>query len=157
MIVDQRGTGDSGRGARALDEYAATARTKLGARRPFLTTAETARDLEDLRVALGVEKLTLLGVSYGTKVAGEYARRFPAHRRAVVLDSPVPVEGSTRSTSCARSARRACCARSASRGSATATVTDPDGTRSPPPPRACSAGAARPARGTPRPREHRAA
>ncbi len=33
----------------------------------------------------------MLGVSYGTKVAGEYARRFPERTAAVVLDSPVGV------------------------------------------------------------------
>src|SRR5258705_373224 len=49
-------------------------------------------DLEDLRAALGADKLTLLGVSYGTKVAGEYARRFPQHTAGLVLDSPVSVE-----------------------------------------------------------------
>ena len=79
---------------------------RLGARRAFLNTPETARDLEDLRVALGVDKLTLFGVSYGAKVAAEYARRYPAadggassstrRRRST---------GSTASASCARSAR----------------------------------------------------
>ena len=69
----------------------ATAPTSCGAKRPFLTTVETARDLEDLRVALGADKLTLLGVSYGTMVAREYMRRFPDRTAAVILDSPVPV------------------------------------------------------------------
>ena len=65
---------------------------KLGDKRPFLNTTETALDLEDLRAKLGVDKLTLLGVSYGTKVAGEYVRRFPQHTAGVVLDSPVSVD-----------------------------------------------------------------
>ena len=69
------------------------ARTKLGDRRAFFNTPETAHDLENLRVALGVDKLTLLGVSYGAKVAGEYARRYPASTAALVLDSPTPVDG----------------------------------------------------------------
>ena len=64
----------------ARDDVAACA-AKLGDRRAFFNTPETAKDLEDLRVALGVDKLTLLGVSYGAKVAGEYARRYPAHDR----------------------------------------------------------------------------
>src|SRR6185503_4242630 len=66
---------------------------KLGEKRAFLSTAETAKDLEDLRVGLGVEQLTPIGVSYGAVVAAEYARRFPAHTAAVVLDSPAPVDG----------------------------------------------------------------
>ena len=44
-------------------------------------------------MALGVEKLTLLGVSYGAKVAGEYARRYPAQTAGLILDSPAPVDG----------------------------------------------------------------
>ena len=82
-------------GRRQLRERARSAAAcarKLGDKRPFLTTAETARDLDDLRAALGLEKITPLGVSYGTKVAGEYARRFPDHTASVILDSPVGVE-----------------------------------------------------------------
>jgi pimeloyl-ACP methyl ester carboxylesterase len=97
VFVDQRGTGRSGAtfcdlGGGAAAAVAACA-TKLGPKRQFLNTTETALDLENLRQALGVDKLTLLGVSYGTKVAGEYARRFPQHTAAVVLDSPVSVDG----------------------------------------------------------------
>ena len=95
MTVDQRGTGASGAVACELgDDADATAcATALGNRRRFYTTPETAHDLENLRVALGVEKLTLLGVSYGAKVAGEYARRYPAHTAGLILDSPAPVDG----------------------------------------------------------------
>ena len=39
------------------------------------------------------DKLTLFGVSYGAKVAAEYARRYPDRTAALVLDSPVPVDG----------------------------------------------------------------
>ncbi|WP_028061439.1 alpha/beta hydrolase [Candidatus Solirubrobacter pratensis] len=94
VFVDQRGTGDSGATkCKAIDTPArvAACAAKLGDKRPFLNTTETALDLEDLRVALGVDKLTLLAVSYGTKVAGEYARRFPQHTAGLILDSPVPV------------------------------------------------------------------
>ena len=75
------------------DADATACATALGNRRRFYTTPETAHDLENLRVALGVEKLTLLGVSYGAKVAGEYARRYPAHTARLILDSPAPVDG----------------------------------------------------------------
>lgn len=94
VLVDQRGTGRSGEtdclSALAEGEKLGEGCAKrLGDRRAFLTTKETARDLDDLRVALGVDKIIPLGVSYGTKVAGEYARRFPERTAAVVLDSPV--------------------------------------------------------------------
>jgi pimeloyl-ACP methyl ester carboxylesterase len=92
VMVDQRGTGRSGAvdcdSARSIQGCA----KKLGKKRAFLTTVETARDLDDLRAALGLEKITPLGVSYGTKVAGEYARRFPDRTASVILDSAVGVE-----------------------------------------------------------------
>ncbi len=92
VLLDQRGSGESG----AVDCFAdslAECAARLGDRRGFYNTAETAHDVENLRVALGVDKLTVLGVSYGTKVAAEYARRYPERTAAVVLDSPVPVDG----------------------------------------------------------------
>jgi pimeloyl-ACP methyl ester carboxylesterase len=95
VTVDQRGTGDSG----AIDcdvervRDVAGCAAKVGDKRAYWSTPETAKDLEDLRRALGVDKLTLLGVSYGAKVASEYARRYPASTAALVLDSPAPVDG----------------------------------------------------------------
>jgi pimeloyl-ACP methyl ester carboxylesterase len=41
------------------------------------TTVESAADLEDLRKALGAEKLTLWGISYGTHLALATARSYP--------------------------------------------------------------------------------
>ena len=35
----------------------------------------------------------MLGISYGAKVAGEYARRYPAQTAGLILDSPAPVDG----------------------------------------------------------------
>ena len=95
VTVDQRGTGGSGAVSCKLDDDgdATACANALGGRRPFYNTPETAHDLENLRVALGVDKLTLLGVSYGAKVAGEYARRYPAHTAGLILDSPAPVDG----------------------------------------------------------------
>jgi len=92
VLLDQRGTGDSGAVDCFTDSLAECA-ARLGDRRAFFNTAETAHDVENLRAALGVDKITVLGVSYGTKVAAEYARRYPERTAAVVLDSPVPVDG----------------------------------------------------------------
>ena len=51
------------------------------------------QDIEALRQAGGYEKLVLYGTSYGTKVALDYAERYPEHVEALVLDSVVPPEG----------------------------------------------------------------
>jgi pimeloyl-ACP methyl ester carboxylesterase len=56
----------------------------------FYTTTDAIRDLEALRLALGGPALDLIGVSYGTRVAQQYARRYPAAVRSIVLDSAVP-------------------------------------------------------------------
>ena len=50
-------------------------------------------DIEAIRQAGGYEKLVLYGTSYGTKVALEYAERYPQHVEALVLDSVVPAGG----------------------------------------------------------------
>jgi pimeloyl-ACP methyl ester carboxylesterase len=95
VAVDQRGTGASGAVSCELDDDldATACANALGERRPYYNTPQTSHDLERLRTALGVDKLTLLGVSYGAKVAGDYARRYPAHTAALILDSPTPVDG----------------------------------------------------------------
>jgi pimeloyl-ACP methyl ester carboxylesterase len=102
LLVDPRGTGlsdptgcvvtalpGSARGRR----QAAACAARLGPRRATLTSEEDARDLEDVRAALGIPSLTVLGVSSGTRVAAEYVRRFPASTDHVVLDSPVAFDG----------------------------------------------------------------
>jgi pimeloyl-ACP methyl ester carboxylesterase len=49
-------------------------------------TREVARDLDVLRSALGDEKLTYLGFSYGTRIGSTYAEDFPKNVRALILD-----------------------------------------------------------------------
>jgi pimeloyl-ACP methyl ester carboxylesterase len=66
---------------------------QLGARRGLFTTATVVEDLEALRAESGYEKLVLVGVSYGTKVALDYAARHPDRVEALVLDSVVLPEG----------------------------------------------------------------
>jgi len=113
LLVDQRGTG----GSNALDceshgEPAPTgnAPADAGAARAaalarlreclhkveahaapeHYATSDAVQDLEDLRQALGGPPLDLIGVSYGTRMAQQYARAYPHSVRAIVLDSPVP-------------------------------------------------------------------
>ncbi len=56
----------------------------------FYGTADHIRDLELLRTTIGVEQLNLAGISYGTRVAQQYAARYPKHTRTVTLDSIAP-------------------------------------------------------------------
>jgi pimeloyl-ACP methyl ester carboxylesterase len=52
-------------------------------------TVATARDMEQLRQALGDDELTYLGYSYGTTLGSTYAELFPDKVRALVLDAAV--------------------------------------------------------------------
>ena len=56
---------------------------------PFVGTANVARDLEAIRLALGDEPLNYVGFSYGTQIGQEYAALFPTHIRSMVLDGVV--------------------------------------------------------------------
>ncbi|MEU9014449.1 alpha/beta hydrolase [Streptomyces sp. NPDC048479] len=53
------------------------------------TSLNNARDLEVLRAALGEQKLTFMGASYGTYFGALYATLFPSHVRRMVFDSAV--------------------------------------------------------------------
>jgi pimeloyl-ACP methyl ester carboxylesterase len=54
-----------------------------------VSTADTARDMDLLRQAVGAPDLTYLGVSYGTFLGAVYANMFPDKVRAMVLDGNV--------------------------------------------------------------------
>ncbi|MCD4532702.1 alpha/beta hydrolase [Nocardioides sp. cx-169] len=56
-----------------------------------VTTAETARDMDVLRAALGEASLYYLGASYGTKLGATYAELFPDRVGRFVLDGAVDV------------------------------------------------------------------
>jgi pimeloyl-ACP methyl ester carboxylesterase len=51
------------------------------------SSAESAADINDIRAALGYEKLNLLGISYGTRLGLTVMRDFPGIVRSAVLDS----------------------------------------------------------------------
>lgn len=55
-------------------------------------TREIAADIEDLRIALGIEQYNLLTISYSTKIAQVLMRDYPKGIRSVVMDSPLPLE-----------------------------------------------------------------
>lgn len=50
-------------------------------------TMSVVRDMEALRAALGEERISFYGASYGTMLGARYAERYPHRVRAVVLDS----------------------------------------------------------------------
>ncbi|WP_371097020.1 alpha/beta hydrolase [Streptomyces sanglieri] len=52
-----------------------------------LTTANEVRDVDRFRQALGEEKLSAWGISYGTYVGAVYAQKYPQHTDRWVLDS----------------------------------------------------------------------
>ncbi len=76
----------------AAREFAKRCAETLGAEADLrhYGTSEHVDDIEAVRVAIGAAKIDLIGISYGTRVAQQYAARYPAATRAVVLDSVVP-------------------------------------------------------------------
>ncbi|MGA6167550.1 alpha/beta hydrolase [Amycolatopsis magusensis] len=58
-----------------------------GPRLPFITTANTARDMERIREALGEPKISYFGGSYGSYLGAVYATLFPDRTDRFVLDS----------------------------------------------------------------------
>ncbi|WKK61343.1 alpha/beta fold hydrolase [Corynebacterium sp. P3-F1] len=52
-----------------------------------LTTENNARDWETVRRALGYDKISIMGLSYGTYLGSAYATMYPQHTEKVVLDS----------------------------------------------------------------------
>lgn len=110
VFVDQRGTGRSG----ALDCAFASPDAGLAEQlRPSFDDADVRRcvqtlsadhdlrlygtdlaveDLDEVRDALGYEKVNLWGASYGTRVGLVYMRRFPQRVRTAILDGLAPLE-----------------------------------------------------------------
>src|SRR5688572_24713674 len=108
VLVDQRGTG----GSAALDcpfygppdslqsflghfmpvDAVRRCREMFAAERDLTqyTTTVAAQDLDDVRAALGAERINLSGGSYGTRASQEYMRRFPNRVRSATLFGLVP-------------------------------------------------------------------
>ncbi|HEU4978962.1 MAG TPA: alpha/beta hydrolase, partial [Solirubrobacteraceae bacterium] len=97
LVVDQRGTGASDPIAcpqiEADETWSAAAVTacaqQLGPAGAFYSTDASVGDLETVRHMLAIPALTVYGVSYGTKVAVDYARAHPKAVDGLVLDSPI--------------------------------------------------------------------
>jgi pimeloyl-ACP methyl ester carboxylesterase len=70
----------------AARKLANTCEARSAALLPHLSSSATVDDMDAIRIALGEEKLTYLGFSYGTYLGALYADRYPTHIRALVLD-----------------------------------------------------------------------
>ena len=73
-------------------EFAAGCAERSGHLLPHLSTMSTARDMDLLRAALGEEKISYLGNSYGAALGAVYATLFPERVRAMALDGAVRSE-----------------------------------------------------------------
>lgn len=109
VLADQRGTGGSGAlRCPAIEVYdrqrpaqptypadmvkdCATALSKAHDLTQY-TTAASARDIDQIRKALGYEQFSLFALSYGTTLALRYTTDFGAHVQSAVLLGPVPAD-----------------------------------------------------------------
>ncbi len=73
--------------------YAADCQKRYGWLLPYLTTADSARDMNSIRAALGVPTISYFAYSYGTYLGQVYATLFPHRLRRMVLDSVVDPTG----------------------------------------------------------------
>jgi len=104
LLIDQRGTGESATmdcefdddiidGEYSMEltvEYTGRCLDELPYDPRFFTTSVAVTDMEAVREALGYPSLNLYGVSYGTRVAQHFARRYPDSTRTVIIDGVVP-------------------------------------------------------------------
>ena len=105
IVMDQRGTGRSMQGLACespedvdfqiaaderLRELLERCLAEIERDPRFYTTSLAVRDLEALRAAYGIGSWNLYGVSYGTRVAQHYIRRYPDRVRTAILDGSVP-------------------------------------------------------------------
>ncbi|WP_165960728.1 alpha/beta hydrolase [Actinocrispum wychmicini] len=68
-------------------DYADGCGTNSGSEIPYLTTANTAKDIDKIREAIGESKINYYGVSYGTYLGTVYAQLFPDKVNRMLLDS----------------------------------------------------------------------
>ena len=76
-------------GIEADKNFAAGCQQRSGKILPFVDTISAAKDMDEIRAALGDSKLTYLGFSYGSYLGEMYAHLFPTHVRALALDGVI--------------------------------------------------------------------
>ncbi|MBF6059895.1 alpha/beta fold hydrolase [Nocardia terpenica] len=103
LLIDPRGTGVSSPlncgvgndefqyGTREQQiEAVGRCGAQLGPRAAGYTSAATVDDFDAVRERLGIRKLVLYGISYGTYLLPVYAQRHPEHVRSIVLSGAYP-------------------------------------------------------------------
>lgn len=88
-LSDAVASGELGAFSDELRGWQERCRAAHGARLDHLGADAVADDLDTIRARLGLEELDGFAVSYGTRLAGQYASRHGEHVRAFVLDSTV--------------------------------------------------------------------
>jgi pimeloyl-ACP methyl ester carboxylesterase len=75
-------------------EFASSCMTRSSDFLPYVSTIDTASDIDVLRRALNEEQISYMGFSYGTSLGATWATLFPETVRAAVLDAAVdPTRG----------------------------------------------------------------
>lgn len=100
VLIDQRGTGASQpllcgalqKGRIPLQLATAECANQLGPRAAGFTSAESAADIEAVRLALGLQNVVLYGDSYGTLLEQAYAVRYGANLDGLILSSAYPAD-----------------------------------------------------------------
>lgn len=109
VLVDQRGTGKSNslkcpstaetieptsddfdveKMKKELDACMAT----FDADPKLYTTSQAVHDLDQVRQALDYQKVNLMGVSYGSRMAMAYLRQYPQQVKTIILDGVNPID-----------------------------------------------------------------
>lgn len=70
-------------------EYAEGCAAKSGNELQYINTPNTARDMDEIRDAIGEPKINYYGVSYGTYLGVVYGQLFPNHVRRMLIDSNI--------------------------------------------------------------------
>ncbi|MEM7257278.1 MAG: alpha/beta fold hydrolase, partial [Pseudomonadota bacterium] len=73
----------------SISDLAAACSNKVGAYLQQLGSMNVVRDMDEIRRAMGEDKLNFIGYSYGTRLAGLYLQTYPQHSGRIVLDGSV--------------------------------------------------------------------
>lgn len=106
ILIDQRGTGSSSKldcptapdslglefdvDTESLKTLAKECLDSLDNDPRLFSTSIAVQDLENVRQSLGISQWNIYGISYGTRVALHYLRRYPDAVRTLTLDAVVP-------------------------------------------------------------------
>ncbi|MGE5137235.1 MAG: alpha/beta hydrolase [Gemmatimonadota bacterium] len=74
-------------------QYAAGCQQRYGWLLPYLTSLNSARDMDSIRAALGQQQISYFGMSYGTYLGQLYGTVFPHRIKRMILDSTVDPHG----------------------------------------------------------------